>query len=451
MSLDSTNRRVPKSELERVVPFFAANLVIVIGLLAWWLFLHPTMPRLTPMLAYLAIFGGSLHWVRASLKWGRLTLGLIAQNTIAVVLDPVMGCFASVFSMAFFRSSRPSNGLAVMAQTMIASTAVHGPAAELNSVGRLATGIIVGTLANWTLPAFYFAARSEQSVLAIWQTTFNRSWLSAYAYYALSAILLIEVLDGSLRGYALATIVCLLGVAITDTVGEHLRVADLRGQLNQSGPFLAHSREAEGTAHNLRNSISTAVMALEGMAKHLPDSEGVRLAAAAQESLQDATAQLDRLARDGGRGDWSRVDVGSLARTVELLMEPIAEAARVRVHVHAPPDPVWVNGNAVLLREAAVNLVKNAIEASSRGNLVEVTVSRADASALITVLDQGRGIPSGDEARLFARSFTTKAGGSGIGLSTSHGIAREHGGDLTYRQRPGGGSEFTLRIPTVAG
>ncbi len=81
--------------------------------------------------------------------------------------------------------------------------------------------------------------------------------------------------------------------------------------------------------------------------------------------------------------------------------------------------------------------------------MVEVAVRRDGDWVVATVSDNGRGIPDAALGRIFEPFFTTKraSGGSGLGLSVSHGIAEAHGGSLTAENLTSGGARFTLRLP----
>jgi signal transduction histidine kinase len=101
------------------------------------------------------------------------------------------------------------------------------------------------------------------------------------------------------------------------------------------------------------------------------------------------------------------------------------------------------------VRQVLINLVQNAIDASPRGATVELHAETDAGAATLQVLDRGRGVdPSlGDEA--FRPGVTTKARGSGLGLTIARALARQHGGDLTLRARDGGGTIAEVRLPAI--
>ena len=114
---------------------------------------------------------------------------------------------------------------------------------------------------------------------------------------------------------------------------------------------------------------------------------------------------------------------------------------------------VVVRGNAVLLQQAVLNLVHNALDAVQRGgSTVRLTLTTDDASVRVGVEDDGPGVDAGLAERLFEPFATGAASGRGLGLglTLARQIANDHGGALEHAARPGGGSRFTLALPRPA-
>ena len=99
------------------------------------------------------------------------------------------------------------------------------------------------------------------------------------------------------------------------------------------------------------------------------------------------------------------------------------------------------------VKQAVVNVLRNAIEASPPGADVVVRGALADGAAEIAVTDRGPGIPAADRAAIFTPFFTTKEHGSGLGLAIAREFAEAHGGALAAESRDGGGATFVLRLP----
>ena len=115
-----------------------------------------------------------------------------------------------------------------------------------------------------------------------------------------------------------------------------------------------------------------------------------------------------------------------------------------------PPGEAVATGDADRLARAVDNLLRNAVEASPGGDVVDVEV-RADGDQVrLRVVDRGAGIPQGQAGELFEPFFTTKSDGTGLGLAISRAIAQAHGGEVAYA-RDGVLTRFELTLPREAG
>ena len=190
-------------------------------------------------------------------------------------------------------------------------------------------------------------------------------------------------------------------------------------------------------------------------------------------------ARTRRRAADLGRGALHRRDRnGRDARRRALSAAPhlrrTTGAARVVVHgaatftVDAPRDTAWMHGDAVQLRQVAMNLIVNASEAlEGRAGTLAVHIDRTTVErpaavspwappnrrggdyVVLEVRDSGCGIDPASLARIFDPFFTTKPTGRGLGLATVHGIVDRHGGFLAVESTPGAGSVFRAFFPAL--
>ncbi len=146
----------------------------------------------------------------------------------------------------------------------------------------------------------------------------------------------------------------------------------------------------------------------------------------------------------------SRVDLNEVTRDA-LRLANLHRDTRVAVELSAWREPVWVEGSARRLVQAVLNVVLNAHQALERARDGRIAIStRANGDqAVIEVTDNGLGIEPELQERIFDPFFTTKSPdkGTGLGLAIAFDIARDHGGILDVRSRPGEGATFALRLP----
>jgi nitrogen fixation/metabolism regulation signal transduction histidine kinase len=118
-----------------------------------------------------------------------------------------------------------------------------------------------------------------------------------------------------------------------------------------------------------------------------------------------------------------------------------------RIEAALPDAPVTVEGDRTLLRQALVNLVKNAVEATRGDQRIWITVAVEGRFARVTVEDEGPGWPEAEREASLDPYVTTKPDGTGLGLSLVQRTVIQHGGRLELEDRPGGGARVTLFLP----
>ncbi len=219
-------------------------------------------------------------------------------------------------------------------------------------------------------------------------------------------------------------------------------------------------RMAGDLAHDLRNPLG----AIKGAAALLKkkDVSPERVSELA-EVISEETQRLEQLVRDFllfAKPDYREksfevIDPLPLVKSlVQRRIKRWREKGCSFVEVVDKTDrdnPPMVKAIPHHLERAIQNLVDNAVEASPRGESVQVVVEDDKLSVKISVADRGPGIPPEKMREIFRPLYTTKEDGIGLGLSIVQKIVESHGGNLIVMPRSGGGSRFTIRLPRYGG
>ncbi len=214
-------------------------------------------------------------------------------------------------------------------------------------------------------------------------------------------------------------------------------------------------------SHELRTPLSSVrgvlEMFVDGDAGEL-SPEGTMLAANASRGVErlsrlvDDIIDAEKLASGEFRMQRSRVDLGQLLREAVVVLQPLAANAGARVVVEAASVPaVW--GDTDRIEQALVNLVGNALKFSPRDGVVTVSAAVHGEDALVSVRDQGPGIPADHLEHVFERFHQVAAadaaekGGTGLGLTITRAIVHQHGGRVWAESTLGEGSTFCFTLP----
>ncbi|UCF33273.1 MAG: hypothetical protein JSV78_13160 [Phycisphaerales bacterium] len=218
---------------------------------------------------------------------------------------------------------------------------------------------------------------------------------------------------------------------------------------------------AGGLAHELRNPLSTMKISLKLLAEDLQatdaDFDDVRRRALLKvETLRREAERLESLFEDflnltGPCGlSLAEADLrGIVDRLVEFL-DPMMKNSAVNIEVIKPGVPVWCRVDEKLLSQGLLNIALNARDAMPEGGLLRVETGLDDGCAFIRMTDTGMGIVPKDLDRIMRPFFSTKADGSGLGLSITRRIVNEHGGTIAFSSEQGKGTQVTVYLPLQA-
>jgi signal transduction histidine kinase len=127
--------------------------------------------------------------------------------------------------------------------------------------------------------------------------------------------------------------------------------------------------------------------------------------------------------------------------------EPQASTQGIVVRTHFAPDLPRLPMDADLFKQALLNLMLNAEHAMTEGGELILTTRLENGSVVLDVIDTGAGMDADVHARIFDPFYSTRPGGSGLGLPTTRKIVESHGGAIDVQSVPGKGSRFSLRLP----
>jgi len=240
-------------------------------------------------------------------------------------------------------------------------------------------------------------------------------------------------------------------LVLLDDITQRVRLED---QMVQTEKLTSLGLLAAGVAHEVNTPLAVISNYIQMLAKQIPadDPRQKTIERIVKQTFRasEIVNNLLNFSRTGG-AEPVEVDLNSvLEETLTLVQHPFktAQVSVVRNYTEKLPP---VLGSATRLQQVFLNLFMNARDAMPNGGMLEVRTGAHNGSVEIEVSDTGTGIPSENVHRIFDPFFTTKATGrgTGLGLSVSYGIIKEHAGKVDVRSTPGKGTSFRLEFPVA--
>lgn len=324
---------------------------------------------------------------------------------------------------------------------------------------RDARAVMVSPAAEKLLcaPASNFLGRRVTDIFPPGHPLYEALRLESDEFHEVASETELETLEGRKR----------ISVSVQEIreAGEHMgalvtlrdldSIENINTQLQVSERLAAVGRITAGVAHEVKNPLNSMRLWLENLKEALPpETDGM-----AQQAVHVLDVEIDRLDAvvkrflDFARPMEVHLEPTQLADVLHEVMEtaqPQMQKANVHVAQLIPIGVPEAFVDRALLKQAVLNLVLNAAEAMPHGGQLQLTLSRRGEMAEITVGDTGNGIPVENRQKVFQLFFTTRPGGSGIGLASTFRIVQLHNGSIDFTTEVGRGTTFRIELPLAA-
>jgi len=235
------------------------------------------------------------------------------------------------------------------------------------------------------------------------------------------------------------------------TLRDAESVRKIEDEIETSRRLSASGRLTRGVAHEVKNPINAIVLHLQLLQTKLqqvdPDTRRH------MDIIDNEIHRLDRVVQI--LVDFTRprdlhlenVDLRRMVDEVVMLATPDAAQHGIAIQSEIPESPLPVRVDTDFMKQAIFNVVLNGLQAMPEGGKLMIATRREQDTVVTEITDQGAGIPHEIQEKIFELYFTTKKGGSGIGLAQTFQVLQWHYGSVDFESVQGQGTTFRLRLP----
>jgi signal transduction histidine kinase len=258
----------------------------------------------------------------------------------------------------------------------------------------------------------------------------------------------------AMLGLSLATAAAALSLSGLLLVWVLRREAVLQTQRRAEEHLAFSGVMANGIAHDFRNPMSSLRLDVQMLQREAGRAEpaAARIGALA-ERVRHTLDRMDTVFRQflflsrPSAGELERVDLVECVHESATMLTPRFEDAGVTLRTESDAAHVPVQAHAAALRRSLVNLLVNAVEFAGSGKTVHVRSYVRGDRGVVDVTDDGPGVPRAHRRRIFEMFFTTRPGGTGLGLFLARAAVERCGGSLTLEESERGGARFRISLP----
>lgn len=235
-------------------------------------------------------------------------------------------------------------------------------------------------------------------------------------------------------------------------ISDITQLKGLEREMRENERLAAVGRMAAGVAHEVRNPLSSIkglALLLKGkFEEHSRDSEAAALLIEQVERMNRTVSELLSFTRPAPL-KLEKISLGVLLENTLRLIESDADGSGVRTSLEVAPDLPDIAADRDRLNQVFINLLLNSVQAMDQGGELKVTAETGKDNRTVTVRiqDTGCGVPPENLPQLFYPYFTTKKGGTGIGLAISQKIVSDHKGSIRIESVKGEGATVTVELP----